>query len=392
MRNTLIGIVIGVVLGVMLGATVVAPGLKEARMAPSQVVLAGSEALPLEQSDGDSGPEAETLRPSRAAALSGEAARLRIISVFPPNLPVLGEMAVRVEHSLTTASGGSIAAQLFAPGALVPAADSFDAVASGTVEAVFSAPSGWAPNDPALQLFTAVPFGPPADEMLAWYYHGGGRDLMQKRMARLGVHAVLCGAIPPEGAGWFLRPVRRAEDIDGLSIRAYGLGAEVLRQLGARVVDLDADGVLAGFEARTLDGAEYSLPVVDREIGFQRFARHYYFPGWHQPVTFFTLAVNQQAWNVLNPGARVAIERACGDNVRFTLTRAAATQFEALRDLGVMGVDVRRLPDPVMDALQDAWHSTRRAMAAKDDDFAETWASLQKFSRDYAIWRDISRP
>lgn len=397
MRNTLIGIIIGVVLGVMVGATVVAPGLKDARSVPSEAVVAGAETLdldPEERADPNGGeaPMPQSVRPSAAAALNVDATRLRIISLFPPKLPVLGEMAARIEHALDATSGGYVSAQIYAPGTLVPGADSFDAVASGTVEAVFSSPGGWAPDVPALQLFTAVPFGPPADEMLAWYYHGGGRALLEKRMAKLGVHALLCGAIPPEGAGWYRSPVRRPDDFQGLKIRAYGLGAQILLRMGAEVVDLDAGGILAGFEERTLDGAEYSLPAVDKEIGFQRFARHYYFPGWHQPVTFFTLAINQQVWNTMSPGGQVAVERACGDNVRFSLTRAQATQFEALKDLGVAGVDVRRWPDPVLDALEEAWARTRREMAAKDPDFAEAWASLQRFSRDFAIWRDLSRP
>ncbi|MBD3660902.1 MAG: hypothetical protein HUJ11_01695, partial [Arenibacter algicola] len=396
-RNILIGIIFGVVRGVMVGATVVAPGLKDARLAPSEAALAGSENLSLDAGEEtpqppDAGGAAQSVRPSSAAARNGDVQRLRIISLFPPKLPILGDMAAHIEQALDATAGGPVSAQIYAPGSLVPAADSFDAVASGTVEAVFSSPGGWAQDAPVLQLFTAVPFGPPADEMLAWYYGGGGRELLQDRMAALGVHAILCGAIPPEGAGWFMAPIRRVEDFEGLTIRAYGLGADVLRTLGATVVDLDAGGILAGFEARTLDGAEYSLPAVDKEIGFHRFARHYYFPVWHQPATFFTLAVNRQTWDGMSPAAQRAVEGACGDTVRFTLARAQATQFDALKDLGLIGVDVRRWPAPVLKALKDAWARTRRDMAAKDPAFAQAWTSLQRFTRDQGIWRDLSRP
>lgn len=392
MRNILIGIVIGVVLGVMVGATVVAPGLEEARRTPATSPEAGSETLALGGVPAANGEEAQSARPSRTVQQNAATARLRIISTFPPKLPVLGEMAARIEGALDATSGGYVSARLYPSGSLVPAGDSFDAVASGAVDAVFSSPGQWAPDVPVLQLFTAVPFGPPADEMLVWYYHGGGQELLQSRMARLGVHALLCGAIPPEGAGWYMAPVRRPEDFEGLTVRAFGLGADILRQMGASVVDLDAGGILAGFEARTLDGAEYSLPAVDKEMGFHRFARHYYFPGWHQPTTFFTLAINQNVWSAMSPAARAAVERTCGDNVHHTLTRAQATQFEALKDLGLAGVDVRRWPEPVLDALEKAWGRARRELSAKDPDFAKAWMSLQRFGHDFAIWRDISRP
>jgi TRAP-type mannitol/chloroaromatic compound transport system substrate-binding protein len=383
MRSTLIGIVIGVVVGVMLGATIVAPGLQKARQEPQNNALPGSETLPIPEAM----PAQGTIPPP-----ASDASRLRIVNLFPPKLPVLGEMAQRLEHGLAGASGGSINAQLVAPGTLTPASDTFNAVASGTIEAVFSSPGQWDPQAPALQLFTAVPFGPGSNELLAWFYHGGGRDIFDGLFKRRGVHAILCGAIPPEGSGWYLEPIRAPEDFTGLTIRAFGLGANVLEKMGATVVDMDAGKILAGFEKRTLNGAEYSLPAVDAEVGFQKFARNYYFPGWQQPVTLFTLAINQAVWDGLTPSGRLAIDQTCGDNVRFALTRADALQFEALKTLGLAGVQIRRWPEPVLKALEEAWKVTQRDFSKNDPDFAETWASLQKFRRDYAIWQELSRP
>ena len=390
MRNTLIGIVIGVVVGVMIGATVVAPGVQKARHTPREATVPGSEALAIAGTELDK--DAAPTRPSRTIIHASDATRLRIVSLFPPKLPVLGEMAQRLEHGLAATSGGSINAQLFTPGALVPAADTFDAVASGAVEAVFTAPGQWDPSAPALQLFTAIPFGPNAEELLAWFYHGGGRAIFEDLFKRRGVHAVLCGAIPPEGSGWYRDPIRRPGDFEGLNIRAFGLGANVLENMGANILDMDAGGILAAFEERRLDGAEYSLPVVDAEMGFHRFARHYYFPGWQQPVTLFALAINETVWNGLPTGGRMAIDQTCGDNVLFALTRADALQFKALKTLGLAGVQVHRWPNPVLDALKAAWKDTQRQFSQQDVDFAQAWTSLQRFRRDYAIWRDLSRP
>lgn len=393
MRKTLIGIIIGIVVGVMIGATVVAPGLQKARLAPPSSALPGSETLPIAEDAAPKEPiRTAADRPSRAATQLYDASRLRIISLFPPKLPVLGEMAVRLEQGLAATSGGSINAQVFAPGTLVPAVDTFDAVTSGTVEAVFTTPGQWDPKAPALQLFTAIPFGPQADELLAWFYHGGGRPLFEDLFQRRGTHAVLCGAIPPEGSGWYRDPVRQPGDFKGLNIRAFGLGANVLEKMGAHIFDLDAGGILAAFEGRRLDGAEYSLPIVDAQMGFNRFARHYYFPGWQQPVTLFALAINETAWNKLSDSQHSAIEQTCGDNVRFALTRADALQFEVLKDLGLSGVQVRRWPDPVLDSLESAWNETQRELSQQDQDFAAAWASLQKFRRDFTIWRELSRP
>ncbi len=390
MRKTLVGILIGVVVGVMIGTTVVASGLEEARRADPTSAVPGSEALDIF----DALPKTANapVRPQRAPSTSRDTVRLRIVSLFPPNLPVLGEMAQRMEHGLTATSGGGLNAQLFAPGTLVPVADTFDAVVSGAVEAVFTAPGHWDPDSPVLQLFTSIPFGPEANELLAWFYHGGGRKTFEDVFQRRGVHALLCGAIPPEGSGWYRDPVRDPGDFSGLNVRAYGLGAKVLQNLGANILDMDAGGILAAFEERRLDGAEYSLPIVDAQMGFHRFARNYYFPGWQQPVTLFALAINEGVWSGMSADKRLAIEQTCGDNVRFALTRADALQFEALKTLGLAGVQVRRWPDSVLDALEASWNDTRRDLSQQDQDFAQAWKSLQQFRRDYAIWRDLSRP
>lgn len=406
MRKSLIGIITGIVVGVMIGATVVAPGLQKARIESARPEIPGSEALPITDVDAPDGASSSPVkptakptatnaareRPSHVTQAARDAVRMRIVSYFPPKLPVLGEMASRLEQGLAATSGGSLNAQIFAPGTLVPAADTFAAVTSGTIEAVFTTPGQWAPDAPTLQLFTAIPFGPQADELLAWFYHDEGRGLFEEQFQRRGVHGVLCGAIPPEGSGWYRQPVRQPEDFKGLTIRAFGLSAKVLEKLGVTIVDMDAGAILAAFEERRLDGAEYSLPVVDAEMGFGRFARNYYFPGWQQPVTLFALAINEAVWNSLSPGARLAIEQTCGDNVRFSLTRADALQFNALKDLGLAGVQVRRWPEAVLDALQSAWNVTQREFSQQDEDFAKAWLSLQKFRRDFAIWRELSRP
>lgn len=389
MRSTIIGIIIGIVVGVMVGATVIAPGLQQARHQPPGKADSGVENLNVGESA--HATDADRLRPS-AASQSGDGPQVRIISLFPAKMPILGDMAQRLEQTLSAASGGRMNVTLYPPDALVPAVDTFDAVKSGTVEAAFAAPGQWDVDSTALQLFTAVPFGPGADEHLAWFYHGGGRELFEGLFKRHGVHALLCGAIPPEGSGWYRQPVRAVDGFKGLNVRAFGLSARVLQKMGTNVVNLDVGGILSAFENGRLDGAEYSLPSVDAKLGFNRFARNYYFPGWQQPVTLFALAINAKTWEGLAPFGRALIESTCGDNVRHTLTRADAAQFEALKQLGLAGVQVRRWPDPVLSALERAWIETARELALKDPDFNAAWSSLHLFRRDYAIWRDLSRP
>lgn len=416
MRNTIIGIVIGVVVGVMIGATVVAPRLEEARSASATISGTGPVTGSAPETGTGSAPkpsnalETLALDPKRAsppkeslakesqakkrATLSAPTKYLRIISLYPAKTPILGELPKHLQTLLPAATGGRLGVTVYDPGILVETADTFNAVKSGTVDGVFAMPEQWDEDSPILQLFTAIPFGPPAQELLSWYYQdgkNGGRALFEAAMSKKGVHAILCGALPPEASGWYRAPVRSTEAFKGLNVRAFGLGGAVLAKLGANVQRLDAGHTLSQFEQGQLDGAEYSLPSIDLPIGFQKFARNYYFPGWHQPVTLFALAINKQSWSVLSGPEQMAIETVCGDNVRRSLTQADAQQFEALKTLSLDGVQVRRWPENILRDLQDAWKEVVRDQAQKDEDFASAWNALQNYRRDYAIWYEISR-
>lgn len=388
MRNTIIGIVIGVVVGVMIGATVVAPRLEEARVTPS---------LAPPSSQVTSVPGAETLGLNQGSAntstsqIGAPVSRLRIVSLYPAKMPVLGELPQRLKHNVPAATGGRLEVSIYDPGTLVGDEDTLDAVSSGTIDGIFATPGHWGLDIPALQLFTAIPFGPSAQEHLAWFYHGGGRELFEGSLKKKGVHATLCGAIPPQASGWYRDPIRSSDDFKGLNIGAFGLSGQVLAKLGAKVHNLDAGGVLAQFEQGSLDGAQYSLPSVDAQLGFQKFARNYYFPGWQQPVTLFALMLNAKVWQDLPAPERAAIETVCGDNVRYALALADAQQFDALKDLGLAGIQVRRWPDDILQALQDSWKEVAREQAQTSEEFSKVWNSLQKFRRDYAIWHEISR-
>ena len=55
--------------------------------------------------------------------------------------------------------------------------------------------------------------------------------------------------------------------------------------------------IFQALEKGAIDATEFSLPVVDERLGFDRVARFNYFPGWHQPFTAAHLVVGiGSAW------------------------------------------------------------------------------------------------
>lgn len=381
MRNAIVGIVIGVVVGIAIGTTVIAPRLTRESAPRAERTIGPAPEAP-----------ARVVAPLPPSKPQADPLRLRMASAYASSLPQMGTLAKRVETEIWKVSGGTLEIRFHEPGALVPAAEMFGAVSAGAIEAAFSSPGFWADRIKALTLFSAVPFGPPPDEYLAWMYFGGGIETYDEIYERHNIKSLPCGIVAPEAAGWFRTEIVAVQDLKGLRMRIGGLGARVLEKLGVTPVTLSADRILRAFESGAIDAAEFSMPAVDQSLGFEHMARYYYFPGWHQPATMFDLMINLETWRALTSTQKAQIESVCGDNIRQGLAEGEALQFQALKALGAKGVVVRRWAPAILKALESAWKTVVAEEIANDKEFARLWQSLVRFRADHAIWRELSSP
>ena len=134
----------------------------------------GRTLRPADAPQAPSGGEVATSEPA-ADAGPGDAVRWKLASSFAATMPILGPSIDAFISNVYTTSGGNKKIKFFDPGALVPPLEVFDAVASGSVDMGYSTPGFWAGKEAALQLFSAVPFGPASAEYMAWFYFGGGK-------------------------------------------------------------------------------------------------------------------------------------------------------------------------------------------------------------------------
>jgi TRAP-type mannitol/chloroaromatic compound transport system substrate-binding protein len=393
MRNLIVGIVVGVVIGIVVGTTVVAPRLK----LPVQKA-ADRKALNVEQTQRSASKpqQQETTKSSgapRPARLdeTTPVTHWRMASAYASKLSHMGGLAMRIEENIFKASDGRLRIKFFEPGTLVAPDKAIDAVRSGAIEAAFAAPGLWAKRNPALHLYSAIPFGPPIQEYLAWL-HAEGQAMMTDIFKKLGIHGLACGLLAPEGSGWFRKPVRSLEQLKSLRVGMSGLGGEVLARLGTQVVPIAEGDVFVALESGMIDGAEAAQPTLDLLLGLHRLARHYYFPGWHQPATLLTLIINQDAWINLPSAAKTQLETLCGDNLQRGLAASEAGQFNALKSLIAEGVNIETWSPEIISALRAAWASEAAAKSKQNPDFARAWKSLQRFREEYGIWREIGRP
>ncbi|MGD9251116.1 MAG: twin-arginine translocation signal domain-containing protein, partial [Desulfobacterales bacterium] len=78
--------------------------------------------------------EAKAPEPKAAAMPAKKTFEWKMVTTWPPNLPVLQTGAERFAKRVEEATGGQLKIQVFAGGELVPPLGVFDAVSEGTVE------------------------------------------------------------------------------------------------------------------------------------------------------------------------------------------------------------------------------------------------------------------
>jgi TRAP-type mannitol/chloroaromatic compound transport system substrate-binding protein len=238
--------------------------------------------------------------------------------------------------------------------------------------------------------FSSVPFGPSAPEYLAWLYHGGGRDLWQAMYVNGGfnVHSIPCGMLPPETSGWFSRPIEKPEDLQGLQMRFFGLGALVMEKLGASTSQLPGAEIFPALEKGAIDATEFSMPSIDENLGFHKILKYNYFPGWHQQATILELIVNGDVWQQrLSDAQRAQIETACKATVLDSLAYGEAIQLPVMqRNIEQRGVQNRYWSDEMLATFKRTWLDVVADESAKDPEFGRIWEHLQDFRKRYAVW------
>ena len=338
---------------------------------------------------GDSEMTAVTPTTTSDAPEAAQSVRWKMASAYAGSTPIIGPSMKEMLERIRTSSDGSLDIRFFEPGALVPPLEIFDAVASGGVDAGWATPGFWAGKVPALQLFASIPFGPAAPEYMAWMYVGGGQELLDELYLKHNIKSTLCMILPPEASGWFRQEIRTLDDLRGLKMRFFALGARVMEKLDVSTQLLAGGDIYPALELGTIDATEFSSPAIDRNFGFEQIAKFYYFPGWHQQSTWADVIYNLDGWNELSLGQQTLLTMACGDLVQRGLAQGEALQVPALEYFEGQGVQLKRWNDEFLNAYKTAWEQVAIEESEKDADFARALASLNEFRERFAIWRDL---
>ena len=276
-------------------------------------------------------------------------------------------------------------------GELVPPLESLDAVRSGAAQMAYGAGYYWTNISMAPSFSAALPFGLTAQEQNAWCYYGGGIEAADKAYNAIGVKFLPMGNTGNQMGGWFNKEINSLADFEGLKIRMPGLGGEVLKSFGANTVLLAGADVLPSLASGAIDATEWIGPAADLGKGLHQAAKYYYNPGWHEPATILDCSIDMFEWEKLDDATRELITVASK-----AVNMEVLSFFQAVNDssyqklINEHGVQMRQLPDPVMNALGQRAGEVCSAIAAEDPVSQALFSHIVEFRSSILRWTNTS--
>src|SRR5688572_17202532 len=310
-------------------------------------------------------------------------------SAFGTNLPHLGPPGHRFSKNIEVMSEGRFQIRFHEPGALVPTLECFDAASKGSVEACWTTPGFHAGKYPALAFFTTVPFGPQVGEFFAWKIFGNGNKLEQEIYAKHGLMSLDAYAIGPETSGWFRNEIKSLDQLKGLKMRFFGLGAKVVQKLGVQTQLLAPADIFPALERGVIDATEFSMPTMDIKQGFHQVAKFNYFPGWHQQVSVNHILMNKAQFDALPKSYQMMIRMAAGNEVMYNYAESEASNPAAMGEMvQKYGVKIKRWSDDDIAVFEKVWLEVIQEESAKDPLFKKISDDYLDFRKKYKVWGD----
>jgi TRAP-type mannitol/chloroaromatic compound transport system substrate-binding protein len=320
------------------------------------------------------------------AGVSAETFEWNLVTSWPPGLPGLGVGVEHLAERIDRATNGRLKIKVFAGGELVPALEVLDAVSRGTVQMGHDSAYYHRGKVPAAQYFTTIPFGQTVHEINAWMYYGGGLELWRELYEPFNVLPFPAGNTGVQMAGWFNKEINSIDDLKGLKMRIPGMGGEVMQRAGATQITVPASEIFTALQTGAIDAAEWVGPYNDLSLGLHKAARYYYYPGWHETSPMLQCTVNLDAWNSLPEDIKEIVANVCqaiNTDIMAEYTWGNAVALEQMKQ--DPNIEIRRLPDDVLELLQRLSREAMEELAANDE-----WA--ERILASYDAFQKISEP
>ncbi|NRA60966.1 MAG: TRAP transporter substrate-binding protein [Psychrobium sp.] len=332
-----------------------------------------------------------TLSLGAPAIAASKQVRWQLAETWPTNLPIFGDTTKNMAKMVKEMSNGRFIIQIHSKNKHKMPFGIFDMVKKGQYQMGHSASYYWKDIDINTMFFTTMPFGMIAPESYAWFYYGGGMQLMEKVFSRHNMLSFPGGNTGNQMGGWFKKEIKSLEDLKGLKMRIPGFAGEILASLGVKTVNIAAGDLYSALKRNTIDALEWVGPSLDFRMGFHKVAPYYY-TGWHEPATELHFMVNKRAFRSLPKDLQVILKVAMK---AAAYDMYAQSMHESAKNLATMhkdypNIQIKTFPKEVMQALRAENNRLINEFEKKDPLTKELIDSQRRYLKQIRAWTKIS--
>jgi len=310
---------------------------------------------------------------------------------------IFKEFAVDYVRRVNEMSGGSLKLDYLDVGAVVKTPEIQTAVHRGVIDGAHYVAAYWYSKNPSASLFGTGPcWGWTSNQLLGWFYYGGGKELYNELMRdilHLDIVGFLSGPMPAQPLGWFRKEVNGIDDMKGLKYRTVGLAANVMQEMGMSVVQLPGGEIQPAMERGLIDAAEFNNPTSDKDFGMQDVAKNYYLASYHQSQETFEIIFNSKIYESLSDEhkaiLRYGTEAASADMSWKYQDRYSQDLINLKKEYGVK---VHRTSDDIMAAELIAWDAVIAEFSANDPFFARVLESQRAWAKRVGAYELVNAP
>ncbi len=326
-----------------------------------------------------------------AAKVEKQAIVWKLAQTWGTGFPIFGDAVINMADLVKEMSEGELEIRIDSANKHKAALGILDMVKAGQYEMGHSASYYWKGKDPNTMFFSTMPFGMIAPEQYAWFYYGGGMELMQKVYDKHGVYSFPGGNTGNQMGGWFRKEINTLEDFDGLKMRVPGFAGEILAKLGVVVTNIAPGELYTALERGTIDALEWVGPSLDLNMGFQKIAPYYY-TGWHEPATELQFMVNKEAFDALPAHLQkiltIAMQYSAYDMYARSYHDSAINWASIEKDYPE--VKIRTFSPEIIAAMKQVNQELLAESEASDPVFKEILDSQRAYMKMARKWTEIS--
>ncbi len=297
------------------------------------------------------------------------------------------------EYMIEKYTDGKVQIDFRGAGEIVPAMEVFDATKQGVIDFGQACPCVSRAESYALQFWCDAPGAQSPIEEIIWYFYGGGKELYEELFHKhYNAHPLPMVAITAEVWIYSNKEIKTLDDLKGVKMRAAGVRADVMQELGASVVVLAGGEVVPAMERGVIDAMEYSSLNCTYPLGYCDVAKYLYMHPTKSTSATNLWLVSLDKWNALSDELKAAVEKASKDMYLMSLTwgmmEDTVTLKEACEEKGTV---ITTLPLEVAQQFDEAAADYYYKKAETDKELArvlESWAQFKKDYGDYAKWVD----